>query len=60
VIQKRTGHLVTCLEEIEFEQGIIDREQLLVRARMFEKSPMDRCCFTSRSKAEFIESLHGK
>lgn len=38
VLQKRTGQLVACLEEIAFNRGFIDREQLLVRARMFEKT----------------------
>ncbi len=50
VIQKRTGHLVACLEEIAFEQGFIDREQLLVRARMFEKTAYGQALFQLVSK----------
>jgi glucose-1-phosphate thymidylyltransferase len=38
VIQKRTGMQIACLEEIAFQQGFIDREQLHRRGKMFEKT----------------------
>ncbi len=38
VIQKRTGTLIACLEEIAFMQGFIDRDQLLERGRFFKKT----------------------
>jgi glucose-1-phosphate thymidylyltransferase len=38
VIQKRTGALIACLEEIAFEKGFIDRDQLLQRGKFFEKT----------------------
>lgn len=38
VIQRRTGTLIACLEEIAFLQGFIDREKLLERGRFFEKT----------------------
>lgn len=37
-IQNRTGTLVACLEEIAFLEGFVDREQLLKRGRLFEKT----------------------
>jgi glucose-1-phosphate thymidylyltransferase len=45
VIQKRTGNLIACLEEIAFEQGFIDRDQLLARAFMFEKTAYGQALF---------------
>ena len=45
VIQKRTGNLIACLEEIAFEQGFIDRDQLLARAIMFEKTAYGQALF---------------
>jgi len=45
VIQKRTGNLIACLEEIAFEQGFIDRDQLLARAQMFEKTAYGQALF---------------
>ena len=38
VIQKRTGTQIACLEEIAFRQGFIDRDQLVRRGNMFEKT----------------------
>lgn len=38
VIQKRTGTLVACLEEIAYQQGFIGRETLEARGRMLEKT----------------------
>jgi glucose-1-phosphate thymidylyltransferase len=38
VIQKRTGTQVACLEEIAYEQGFIDNDQLRARGRLFEKT----------------------
>jgi glucose-1-phosphate thymidylyltransferase len=38
VIQKRTGLLIACLEEIAFEQGFISRDQLRERGKLFEKT----------------------
>lgn len=38
VIQKRTGTQIACLEEIAFEQGFIDVEQLRTRGMLFEKT----------------------
>ena len=38
VVQKRTGTLIACLEEIAFHQGFIDNEQLARRGRLFEKT----------------------
>lgn len=38
VIQKRTGTQIACLEEIAFEQGFIDVEQLKRRGIFFEKT----------------------
>jgi glucose-1-phosphate thymidylyltransferase len=38
VIQKRTGTLIACLEEIAFVQKFIDRDQLRARGILFEKT----------------------
>lgn len=38
VIQKRTGHMIGCLEEIAFRQGFIDVEQLRRCGRQMEKT----------------------
>jgi glucose-1-phosphate thymidylyltransferase len=38
VIQKRTGSFIACLEEIAFNQGFIDLEQLRKRGELFEKT----------------------
>jgi glucose-1-phosphate thymidylyltransferase len=38
VIQKRTGTQIACLEEIAFEQGFIDVQQLEARGHLFEKT----------------------
>jgi len=38
VMQKRTGTLIACLEEIAFNQGFIDRAQLTQRGKLFEKT----------------------
>lgn len=42
VIQKRTGTQIACLEEIAFEQGFIDIEQLRARGHLFEKTSYGR------------------
>ena len=38
VIQKRTGSFIACLEEIAFNQGFIDLDQLRNRGELFEKT----------------------
>lgn len=38
VIQRRQGMRIACLEEIAFQKGWIDREQLVARARLHGKS----------------------
>ena len=38
VMQKRTGTLIACLEEIAFTQGFINRDQLIERGKLFEKT----------------------
>ncbi len=38
VIQKRTGAQIACLEEIAFNQGFIDRDQLRARGAFFGKT----------------------
>jgi glucose-1-phosphate thymidylyltransferase len=38
VIQKRTGTLIACLEEIAYLQGFISREQLRARGEFFAKT----------------------
>jgi glucose-1-phosphate thymidylyltransferase len=50
VIQKRTGTQIACLEEIAFQQGFIDREQLRERGRYFEKT----------AYGQFLLSLAGR
>lgn len=42
VIQKRTGTQIACLEEIAFEQGFINIEQLRARGHLFEKTSYGR------------------
>jgi glucose-1-phosphate thymidylyltransferase len=42
VIQHRQGLQVACLEEIAFLNGFIDREQLVERGRLFEKTQYGR------------------
>jgi glucose-1-phosphate thymidylyltransferase len=42
VIQHRQGLQVACLEEIAFVNGFIDREQLVARGRLFEKTQYGR------------------
>lgn len=42
VIQKRTGSFIACLEEIAFNQGFIDLEQLRKRGKLFEKTAYGR------------------
>jgi glucose-1-phosphate thymidylyltransferase len=41
-IQHRTGTQVACLEEIAYTQGFIDRDQLIVRGKLFEKTAYGR------------------
>ncbi len=38
VMQKRTGTLIACLEEIAFHQGFIGRDQLIERGTLFAKT----------------------
>ena len=38
VIQKRTGTQIACLEEIAYSQNFIDRDQLITRGRLFDKT----------------------
>jgi glucose-1-phosphate thymidylyltransferase len=38
VIQKRTGSQIACLEEIAYLQGFIDKDQLRIRGKLFEKT----------------------
>jgi glucose-1-phosphate thymidylyltransferase len=38
VIQKRTGQMIGCLEEIAYRQGFIDRDQLIERGNFFAKT----------------------
>lgn len=38
VMQKRTGTLIACLEEIAFNQGFISQAQLMERGMLFEKT----------------------
>jgi len=45
VIQHRQGMQVACLEEIAFVNGFIGREQLLERAKMFEKTAYGKALF---------------
>lgn len=42
VMQKRTGTLIACLEEIAFVQGFIDRDQLIERGQFFAKTAYGR------------------
>jgi glucose-1-phosphate thymidylyltransferase len=41
-VQKRQGVQIACLEEIAYEYGFISTEQLLARAKMFEKTDYGR------------------
>jgi glucose-1-phosphate thymidylyltransferase len=41
-IQHRTGTQVACLEEIAYTQGFIDRDQLMARGKLFEKTAYGR------------------
>ena len=38
VVQKRTGQMIGCLEEIAYRQGFIDRDQLIERGNFFAKT----------------------
>ncbi len=38
VVQKRTGQMIGCLEEIAYRQGFIDRDQLIERGKFFAKT----------------------
>ena len=42
VMQKRQGAFIACLEEIAFEKGFIDKNQLLERAQFFNKTAYGR------------------
>lgn len=41
-VQKRQGVHIACLEEIAYLNGFIDRDQLRVRGKLFEKTPYGR------------------
>ena len=41
-VQKRQGVQIACLEEIAYENGFITQEQLLARAKLFEKTDYGR------------------
>ena len=41
-VQKRQGVQIACLEEIAYENGFITTEQLLARAKLFEKTDYGR------------------
>jgi len=41
-VQKRTGMQIACLEEIAYQQGFIDRAQLIARGKLFEKTNYGR------------------
>jgi glucose-1-phosphate thymidylyltransferase len=41
-IQKRQGIQIACLEEIAYLRGFIDREQLIARGKLFEKTAYGR------------------
>jgi glucose-1-phosphate thymidylyltransferase len=41
-LQKRQGVQIACLEEIAFNNGFIDRDQLRARGRLFEKTAYGR------------------
>ena len=45
VIQHRQGMQVACLEEIAYVNGFIGRDQLLERAKMFEKTAYGKALF---------------
>jgi len=45
-IEHRQGLKVACLEEISYQQGWIDREQLLVRAKAFGKTGYGQYLYT--------------
>lgn len=45
VIQHRQGMQVACLEEIAFVNGFIGRDQLLERAKLFEKTAYGKALF---------------
>jgi glucose-1-phosphate thymidylyltransferase len=51
VIQKRTGTQIACLEEIAFDRGFINREQLVSRAKFFEKTSYGRYLHELSGKA---------
>jgi glucose-1-phosphate thymidylyltransferase len=44
-IQKRQGLYVSCLEEIAFKQGFIDREQLLTLAEAMKMTEYGKYLF---------------
>ncbi|MFZ4534010.1 MAG: glucose-1-phosphate thymidylyltransferase RfbA [Alsobacter sp.] len=51
VIQHRQGMQVACLEEIAYVNGFIGREQLLERAKMFEKTAYGKALFRLAGQA---------
>jgi glucose-1-phosphate thymidylyltransferase len=51
VIQHRQGMQVACLEEIAFVNGFIGRDQLLERAKMFEKTAYGKALFRLAGQA---------
>ncbi len=44
-IQKRQGLYISCIEEIAYKQGFIDRDQLLELARMMKTTDYGRYLF---------------
>ena len=52
VIQKRTGTQIACLEEIAFEQGFIDTDQLHARGLLFEKTAYGQSLLALASAAK--------
>lgn len=52
VIQHRTGTQIACLEEIAFQQGFIDREQLRERGKLFEKTSYGRALLKLADQVE--------
>ncbi len=52
VIQKRTGALIACLEEIAFHQGFINRDQLRERGEYFSKTSYGKALLDLASRAD--------
>jgi glucose-1-phosphate thymidylyltransferase len=52
VIQRRQGLQVACLEEIAYHNGFIDRDQLLERGKLFEKTGYGRYLLNVAGQAD--------